>query len=254
MEPHFDAGLAANYKSPSQRIRILSENWVNQEIFCPSCGKDIMKYESNRPVADFYCVNCHEDYELKSKKNEFGSKIVNGAYKMMIQRLLSSNNPNLFLLNYTLDYEIFNFFVIPKYFFVPQIIEKREPLSQKARRAGWIGCNIILQDIPQSGKIFYIKEKHVENKNDVLKNWQKTAFLKKEKDVQNKGWIIDIMKCIENLNKKEFTLTEMYNYESHLQKVYPNNRHIKDKIRQQLQFLRDRNYLEFIEKGKYRVI
>jgi len=31
------------------------------------------------------------------------------------------------------------------------------------------------------------------------------------------------------------------------------NKNIKPKIRQQLQFLRDKNYIEFIEAGKYRL-
>ena len=54
------------------------------------------------------------------------------------------------------------------------------------------------------------------------------------------------MKCIENLNKKEFTLEDMYSFEYMLKQKYPNNNFIKDKIRQQLQFLRDKSYLEFI--------
>ena len=33
---------------------------------------------------------------------------------------------------------------IPKHFFVPDIIEKRRPLAENARRAGWVGCNIII--------------------------------------------------------------------------------------------------------------
>lgn len=53
----------------------------------------------------------------------------------MIQRLKSDSNPNFFFLNYAKTYEILNFFVIPKHFFVPEIIEKRKPLSPDARRA-----------------------------------------------------------------------------------------------------------------------
>jgi type II restriction enzyme len=56
------------------------------------------------------------------------------------------------------------------------------------------------------------------------------------------------------IRKKEFTLVDVYNFESMLAKQHPGNRHIKDKIRQQLQFLRDKGYLEFIGRGKYRVI
>jgi len=54
------------------------------------------------------------------------------------------------------------------------------------------------------------------------------------------------MKCIEDLHKEEFTLEEMYGFEKILKQKYPNNNFIKDKIRQQLQFLRDKSYLEFI--------
>ncbi|MCB9805227.1 hypothetical protein H6769_06535 [Candidatus Peribacteria bacterium] len=37
------------------------------------------------------------------------------------------------------------------------MIEKRKPLSSTARRAGWTGCNILLNLIPESGKIYYIQ-------------------------------------------------------------------------------------------------
>ena len=77
----------SSYHSPSQKIRIVTENWVGQEIFCPSCGRDLEKYGHNQPVADFQCVHCCEDYELKGKKDRFGGKIVDGAYATMIERL-----------------------------------------------------------------------------------------------------------------------------------------------------------------------
>ena len=38
-----------------------------------------------------------------------------------------------------------------------------------------------------------------------------------------------------------------------LSKKHPDNHHIKPKIRQQLQFLRDKGYLEFVERGRYRL-
>ncbi len=254
MRLYFDTKLALGYKSPSQKIRVLTENWVGSQIFCPACGYDVRSYGHNRPVADFYCPYCSEEFELKSKKDTIGSKIINGAYKTMIERLLSRNNPNFFLLNYrSKGIEVVNFFVIPKYFFIPRIIEKRKPLSYTARRAGWIGCNIVLSDIPQSGKIFYIRNKKIEKKKDVLTNWKRTIFLKDQNDVELKGWLLDIMNCVDRLNKKEFFLSDMYNFEEELKIKYPDNKHIKDKIRQQLQFLRDKGYLEFLGRGRYRL-
>lgn len=255
MKLSFDTQLADNYTSQSQKIRVLTEAWVDDAIFCPNCGHvNIDKYPNNKPVADFYCQNCKEDYELKSKRDSIGAKIVDGAYRTMIERLQSSNNPNFFLLNYNLQsFEVLNFLVIPKHFFVPEIIEKRKPLSPIARRAGWIGCNILLNHIPQTGKIFFVRDGEIEQKEKVLSNWKKTLFLRDEKEIIAKGWLLDTMLCVEKIGSKEFSLDDVYTFENALSKKHPDNRHIKDKIRQQLQALRDRGYLEFTSRGNYRL-
>jgi len=255
MKLTFGLRLADTYKSQSQKVRVLTESWVGSQIFCPNCGYlNIDKYPNNQPVADFYCSNCHEDYELKSKQKDIGSKIVDGAYRTMMERLQGNTTPNLFLLSYNLvDFKVSNFLVVPKHFFIPEIIEKRKPLSPTARRAGWVGCNISLQSVPSSGKIFFIKNRIIEPKERVLSEWKKTLFLREEKEVSAKGWLLDIMRCIEKLGRYEFTLNDVYAFEDELCKFHPENKHIKDKIRQQLQFLRDKGYLEFIERGIYRV-
>ena len=255
MKLTFDEKLAVNYKNTSQKVRVLTEQWVNNSIFCPNCGHlNIDKYPNNQPVADFYCSNCREDYELKSKQNTIGIKIVDGAYRTMLERLTSSNNPNFFLLNYDLvNLEVVNFFVIPKHFFVPEIIEKRKPLAPTARRAGWVGCNIVLKSIPQTGKIFFVRNKQIERKEKILADWKKTLFLREEKEISAKGWLLDVMRCVDELNKKEFILNEVYAFENELGRLHPENRHIKDKIRQQLQFLRDKGYLDFMSRGYYRL-
>ena len=61
------------------------------------------------------------------------------------------------------------------------------------------------------------------------------------------------MNCIDSLNKKEFALQEVYAFENDLSVTHPENKNIKPKIRQQLQFLRDKNYLEFVGGGKYKL-
>lgn len=246
--------IADNYSSNSQKIRVLTENWVNQNIYCPSCGDELFEYENNKPVADFFCKKCNEDYELKSKKDKIGKKIVDGAYSTMIERLNSFSNPNFFFLNYGKDsLDIQNFIVIPKHFFIPEIIEKRKPLSSSAKRAGWTGCNILLENIPQSGKIFYIKNSIVQSKNMIIDNWNKTVFLKENKNFESRGWLLDIIKCIEKMNKKDFLLAEIYQFENYLKLKHPNNNNIQAKIRQQLQVLRDKNFLDFSSRGKYKL-
>lgn len=255
MKLKFDTKLADDYKSSSQKIRVLSEHWVDSQVYCPNCGHlDFDKCKNNKPVSDFFCSNCKEVYELKSKKKSFGSKVLDSAYKTMIESLQGNSNPNFFLLNYDFqNFEVLNFLVIPKHFFIPEIIEKRKPLSLYARRAGWIGCNILLHGIPQTGKIFFVKNKIIEPKERVLLEWKRTLFLREEKKAEAKGWILDIIKCIEALGKKDFYLDEVYRFEAELAKKYPDNKHVKDKIRQQLQILRDRGYLEFLSRGQYRL-
>jgi len=244
--------IAEQYKSLPNKVKVMTETWVDDEIFCPNCGVNIENYENNRPVADFYCPNCSEDYELKSKKDKLGNKIVDGAYRTMIERLKSANNPNFFFLNYNAqNFEVLNFAVIPKHFFVPEIIIKRN--QGIPNRPNYIMCSIDLTGIPESGKIFYIKNKQAADKKIVLKNWNKTLFLRESKNIELRGWILDIMNCVEKLGKREFSLNEVYNFEDDLKIKHPDNKHIKDKIRQQLQFLRDKGYLEFKGGGKYKV-
>ena len=252
MNLNLSSSASYKYNSNSQKIRILTETWVGKYIFCPKCGCNIYEYSNNKPVADFYCSKCKEDYELKSKKDKIGKKIVDGAYSTMIERLQSDSNPSFFFLNYDKNsYDVINFMVIPKHFFIPEIIEKRKPLSQNARRAGWVGCNILLETIPESGKIFYVKDGKEESKNKILDDWAKTSFLSKSKNVKSKSWLLDVMGCIDKLDKSIFTLNDIYQFESYLKIRYPNNNNIQAKIRQQLQILRDKEFLRFVSRGKY---
>ena len=138
------------YSSGSQSARAWTERWVKDQIFCPNCGNPkIDQFPANRPVADFICPSCAEEYEVKSQKTPFRTKVLDGAFRTMCERLASNNNPNLLLLNYDLTkFSVTNAFVVPKHFFVREIIEERKPLAPTARRAGWIACNILLNQIP----------------------------------------------------------------------------------------------------------
>jgi type II restriction enzyme len=255
MNNFLDSGLASKYNSSSQKIRVMSEDWVKNEICCPKCLEKLIKVKNNTPVMDFVCSNCNEKYELKAKKDNFGNKIVDGEYSKMIDRISSRNNTNFFFLNYNgCNYEVVNFFAIPKRFFIPSIIEKRKPLAVTAKRAGWTGCNILTSSLPESGKIYYIREKQVFNIKSVKASWEKVSFLEAKKDILSTSWIVDVMKCIDKIDSKEFTLKDIYMFENELKIKYPKNNHIKDKIRQQLQFLRDKGYLEFKSKGKYKIL
>ena len=61
------------------------------------------------------------------------------------------------------------------------------------------------------------------------------------------------MKAVELIGRPEFTLAEVYAFEPRLAAIYPDNRNVRPKIRQQLQVLRDHGWLEFTGRATYRV-
>lgn len=252
MNLHFNTKLSEGYKSKSQIARILTEDWVLHNSYCPNCGNiPLNEFENNRPVADFFCKGCKEEFELKSKKGSFSNIITDGAYATMIERISSENNPNFFFLTYSKEWSVNNFIIIPKQFFTEEIIIKRPPLAPTARRAGWIGCNIDISKVPETGKLFLVKNNEIVKKEIVTKSFNKTLFIR-EKSLKSKGWILDILKCVDKIPSTNFTLDEMYNFETELKLKYPDNNFIKDKIRQQLQVLRDKGFIEFKGRGKYK--
>ena len=258
MQLRLTTEIANNYSSASQKIRVLTESWVDKFVFCPNCGNTLNRFENNSPVADFYCKKCAEEYELKSKKGEMGKKIVDGAYSTMIERLQADNNPNFFFLTYDKStLEIRNFLTIPKYFFIPAIIVERKPLASTARRAGWVGCNIDVSNIPELGKIFFVQNSVIKSKDEVLEKWSKTDFVKAAQNIESKGWLLDVLMCVEKITAGKDTgtvsLQDVYTFEGVLKAKHPSNNNVKAKIRQQLQFLRDKGVLDFVGRGQYRM-
>ncbi len=66
------------------------------------------------------------------------------------------------------------------------------------------------------------------------------------------GWKLEVFQCLEKITAQNFTLNDIYGFENYLQQIYPTNRNVKDKIRQQLQYLRDLGLLEFLGSGRYK--
>jgi hypothetical protein len=86
----------------------------------------------------------------------------------------------------------------------------------------------------------------------VLAKWKRTLFLR-DQGLETRGWLLDVMRCVEAIGKREFQLNDVYAFEDRLGRLYPDNQNVKPKIRQQLQFLRDRGYLDFVSRGHYRL-
>ena len=254
MNYYFDTELAKKYKSNSQKVRVMSESWVAHNIFCPICGNPhISNLNNNMPVADLSCNCCGEIFELKSKCGNIGNKIADGAYSTMIKRITSLDNPDLFVMQYSDDLQVVNLTLIPKFFFTPLIIEKRKPLSATAKRSGWIGCNILYSEIPKQGKITIINSQKLSNRKTVTEEYSKIKKLQVD-NIEKRGWFLDVLTCINAIDSVEFSLQDVYMFVELLQKKHISNNNIEAKIRQQLQFLRNKGFIEFLGRGHYRKI
>lgn len=253
MNLYLNSELAEPYKNASQKVRVMTESWMAENMFCPCCGNDkLSQYENNRPVADFHCDRCGEIFELKSKQGVIGTKIADGSYAAAIHRITSKDNPHLFVMQYR-DLHLTNLDFIPKYFFTPDVLEKRKPLATTARKAGWVGCNILYKNIPKQGKIPIIEHEIMMPPDQVVKRYKHTTALKTN-DMEQRGWLMDVLQCMNEIPQNQFTLHQIYAFADTLAQKHPCNHNIKAKIRQQLQVLRENGYLLFLGDGRYKKI
>lgn len=255
MDLQFNTALVKGYKSPSQIARVLTEDWFARNMYCPICGKNaIRKAEANAPVKDYVCENCKSQYELKSKDSTsdiFPKSVADGVYDTMIGRITSLENPSFCFMHYN-NNAVNNLIIVPKCFFTPDVIFKRKPLSESARRAGWTGCNILLGNIPNIAKISIIHNGVSRRIDDVVSEYNRVYSLQMG-TLEGRGWLLDVLHCVERL-ENVFTLNQMYGFVNELSIKHPENNHIQDKIRQQLQFLRDKGIIEFKGRGLYKRI
>ncbi len=156
--------------------------------------------------------------------------------------------------HYTRDvWKVQDLFMIPSHFISLTATQERRPLRPTARRSGWVGCNILLHRLPPDGRIQVIEDGRIRSARDVRMDWQRFSFLK-DSTVSSRGWTSDVLACVRRLGRKEFSLRDMYAFEEELRELHPKNKHIRPKIRQQLQVLRDRGVLRFVGRGSYRII
>jgi len=150
----------AVFNSPSQAARVETESWAAENMFCPNCQNPrLSAFSANRPVADLFGKVCGDEFELKSQQKSFGKTVADGAYETKIERLKANNAPHLLLLHYDkVERKVHNLRIVPRFFFTAEVIQRRKPLGPHARRAGWVGSNILLNRIPMSGQIPIVQD------------------------------------------------------------------------------------------------
>ena len=248
------AEVCAPYKSAAQRARVASEAWGQANLYCSNCPSPVLRpAPANSEAVDFSCPECGSTFQLKSQSARFSRRIVDAAYAAMIRAILENRTPNLIALHYdSASWQVRNAILVPKFTFPLSAIEKRKPLGLAARRAGWVGCNILLDQIPPDGKIPLIEDGIIASIDSVRQRYASLRGLQ-NLSAESRGWTLDVLRVVRQLNSKQFRLADVYQYEAELRAVHPGNMHVRAKIRQQLQSLRDMGFIEFLGEGEYAV-
>lgn len=242
---------AEGYKSPSQRTRVITETWTRSNMYCPACvSNSLTPTKGGTEAVDFLCARCDSAFQLKAKSGSIGRKVVDAAYEAMMRAVLQNRLPHFLFLSYN-NFTVSDLLLIPNFCMPPSAIEARKPLRPTARRAGWVGCNILLDLVPPEGRIPVIQSGGIVPKSLVRRNFRTVQPLA-DMSVTKRGWTLDTLTVLRSLNKREFTLDDAYSFENVLSKMHPDNKHVRDKIRQQLQVLRNLGYLQFVTRGHYR--
>jgi type II restriction enzyme len=270
--------LAAAYQSGSQRARVVTESWGESNLYCPNCSSPkLARLRNNTKASDYSCPACGFWYQLKGQKSPIRSSIADGAFEAMMNAIRHDETPNFYFMQYELaTWRVKNLLLIPSFAFPPSAIIKRAPLSSTARRAGWVGCNIALNRVPAEARIAVVTESTVISASEVREKFKRVKPLENI-SVTQRGWTLDVLNVVRQLVESrrrgdesgdvtgkgtrlltsaptgEFMTADVYAFTRELEKLHPDNRHVKDKIRQQLQVLRDAGLLLHVGLGVWRL-
>jgi len=173
------------------------------------------------------------------------------AYSKMANAIRNDQTPNFFGLHYDAEeWVVRNVVLIPRFVLSLSALHKRKALSPQAERHGWVGCDILLRAIPQEARIPLVVEGTVRKPKEVREHFDSLRGLAR-RGVEARGWVMDVWRVVQDIRMGEFSLPDVYAAESSLARLHPDNRHIRAKIRQQLQVLRDLGFVEFLGGGRY---
>jgi type II restriction enzyme len=253
MQLELNVRLADGYRSPSQRARRITEGWFEEHMYCAACTSDRLdRTRGSTQVVDFLCPSCGAEYQVKAKAGALGPRLRDAAYAPMMARAQANRSPHFAFLAYDSGaWQVRGLLLVPGHFITPDVIERCRPLSPTARRAGWVGCNILVHRIPPDGRLAVVQGDRVASPKQVRSGWGVFADLARAK-AEARGWTIDVLRCVRALGGREFTLKDFYAvFEQELAAQHPNNRNVQPKIRQQLQVLRNRGIVRFLGGGRY---
>lgn len=147
--PLIDMAVAARFVNAAQATRVALETWASFNLYCLNCERnELDQLPDNTPVADFACSVCDSRYQLKGKNGRLGKKIPGAAYRPTVEAIRTGKMPEYVLVEFDTRFATVVFVdAFPGRLITEDRVEARKPLQSTARRAGWQGCNIIIDGL-----------------------------------------------------------------------------------------------------------
>jgi len=247
--------LASGYTSGAQKSRIISEGWFKSAGYCLNCLSNRLEPTTAGTIArDYVCPICAQPYELKSSARAHTRIVQDGGYESMLRRIRAAEAPALMLMHYSKQWCVEGLVAIHPVFLTLSVVLKRRTAHTRANGKKYQMCDLNLSLIPTDGKIVVVGGGEARSHAAARREFKES---KRFADVPlaKRGWAGMVLAAVRKIGKREFTLAEVYAHEEAMHAAYPENSHVRDKIRQQMQVLRDLGYVEFLSKrGEYRML
>jgi type II restriction enzyme len=240
------------FSSGSQWARDFSEEWWAQYGYCLSCASNrILPTPKGTPSVDFLCPRCDHPYQLKANLSGRFQCVPDGAYSKMIECILASKTPTFLLMRYTRLRNVLDVTAVHRTLVTSDAVRRRNPTLPKGRSKEWIGCDIILREVPPEARIGVIRDEQFLSKSGVRARFAAIASLDQAK-AEDRSWTVAVLNELHRMKRTEFTTEDAYQLIEPLAAKFPDNHHVAEKIRQQLQILVKRRLLVRVRRGLYR--
>jgi type II restriction enzyme len=153
----FRIKINSGWNSESRIVGEACEEYVKNNVKCIRCNfNNFSKCKTNEKSKDLICANCNQKYQIKAKcasQSQINNikcynkiKMIGGEYSITLSNI-NENIDYIIVLYEKQSYKINNILYANNEFINNECIIPRKPLSISARRAGWQGCYILLNNI-----------------------------------------------------------------------------------------------------------
>jgi len=145
---------AAGYTSASQVARVAIEAWVARNVDCWRCRSPLLMVPANARLLDALCRDERHEVQVKAVAGIASDRLSGAAFGPMAQRLAQGALPDYLIVSYdrARSQVVLAEFIAGETL-VLERLKARAPLSEGARRAGWIGATVDLSGLERKAVV-----------------------------------------------------------------------------------------------------